>query len=76
MNIDQLRDSIALPLLAPGDTVVVHKVGAYNMSQWQQFINLRPNVVMIDEAGQTHLIRAAETLEYLQQLEQVPAHLQ
>ena len=75
MNIDQLRESIALPLLAPGDTVVVHKVGAYNLSQWQQFINLRPNVVLIDQAGQVHLIRAAETLEYLQQLEQVPAHL-
>jgi diaminopimelate decarboxylase len=75
MNIDVLRESIALPLLAPGDQVVVHKVGAYNMSQWQQFINLRPNVVLIDQAGQPHLIRAAETLEYLQQLEQVPAHL-
>jgi len=76
MNIDLLRESIALPLLAPGDQVVVHKVGAYNMSQWQQFINLRPNVVLIDQAGQPHLIRAAETLEYLQQLEQVPPHLQ
>jgi diaminopimelate decarboxylase len=75
MNIDQLRESIALPLLAPGDTVVVHKVGAYNLSQWQQFIHLRPNVVLIDTAGQVHLVRAAETLEYLQQLEQVPAHL-
>ena len=75
MNIDMLRESINLPLLAPGDQVVVHKVGAYNMSQWQQFIQLRPNVVLVDEAGQAHLIRAAETLDYLQQLEQVPAHL-
>ena len=75
MNIDQLRASISLPLLAPGDQVVVHKVGAYNLSQWQQFINLRPNVVMLDQAGAVHLIRAAETLEYLQQLERVPAHL-
>ena len=75
MNIDQLRASISLPLLAPGDQVVVHKVGAYNLSQWQQFINLRPNVVLLDQAGVAHLIRAAETLEYLQQLEQVPPHL-
>ena len=75
MNIDQLRASIALPLMAPGDQVVVHKVGAYNLSQWQQFINLRPNVVLLDQAGQPHLIRAAETLEYLQQLERVPEHL-
>jgi diaminopimelate decarboxylase len=75
MNIDVLRESINLPLLAPGDQLVVHKVGAYNMSQWQQFIMLRPNVVLIDRQGQAHVIRAAETLEYLQQLEQVPAHL-
>ena len=75
MNIDMLRESIALPLLSAGDQVVVHKVGAYNLSQWQQFINLRPNVVLVDQAGQVHLVRAAETLEYLQQLEQVPAHL-
>ena len=75
MNIGTLRESIALPLLGPGDHVVVHKLGAYNLSQWQQFINLRPNVVLIDQAGQVHLVRAAETLEYLQQLEQVPAHL-
>jgi diaminopimelate decarboxylase len=75
MNIDLLRESIALPLLAAGDQVVVHKVGAYNMSQWQQFITLRPNVVLIDEASQVHVVRAAETLEYLQQLEQVPIHL-
>ncbi|UOQ99018.1 hypothetical protein MUN81_05880 [Hymenobacter sp. 5317J-9] len=76
MNIDMLRESIPLPLLAPGHHVLVHKVGAYNMSQWQQFINLRPNVVLIDQGGQAHLIRAAETLEYLQQLELVPPHLQ
>ena len=76
MNIDVLREGISLPLLAPGDQVVVHKVGAYNMSQWQQFITLRPNVVLIDEAGQPHLVRAAETLAYLQELERVPPHLQ
>lgn len=75
MNIDVLRDGVSLPLLAPGDQVVVHKVGAYNLSQWQQFIGLRPNVVLVDPNGQTHLIRQAETLDYLQQLEQVPAHL-
>jgi diaminopimelate decarboxylase len=75
MNIDVLRESISLPLLAPGDQLVVHKVGAYNMSQWQQFITLRPNVVLIDERSEVHVIREAETLEYLQQLERVPAHL-
>lgn len=75
MNIDVVRESVNLPLLAPGDQVVVHRVGAYNLSQWQQFISLRPNVVLIDKRGQPHVIRAAETLDYLEQLEQVPAHL-
>jgi len=75
MNIDVVRESIELPLLAAGDQVVVHRVGAYNMSQWQQFITLRPSVVLLDLQGQPHVIRAAETLEYVQQLERVPGHL-
>lgn len=76
MNIDVVRQSINLPLLNRGDKVVVHKVGAYNMTQWMQFIQMRPNVVLIDEKGQTHLIREAENLAYMEQLEKVPAHLQ
>ncbi|MVN76215.1 diaminopimelate decarboxylase [Hymenobacter sp. HMF4947] len=76
MNIDVVRESIVLPLLAAGDQVVVHRVGAYNMSQWQQFITLRPHVVLLDLQGNPHIIREAETLEYLQQPERVPAHLQ
>jgi diaminopimelate decarboxylase len=75
MNIDVVRESIVLPLLAAGDQVVVHRVGAYNMSQWQQFITLRPNVILLDLQGQAHVIRAAETLEYMQQLERVPPYL-
>jgi diaminopimelate decarboxylase len=75
MNIDVVRESIALPLLAAGDQVVVHRVGAYNMSQWQQFITLRPNVVLLDLQGQPHVIREAETLAYVQQLEHVPGYL-
>ncbi|TGE26121.1 diaminopimelate decarboxylase [Hymenobacter aquaticus] len=76
MNIDVVRESVSLPLLNPGDQLVVHKVGAYNMTQWQQFIHLRPNIVLLDAQSRPHLVRQAETLEYLQQLEQVPAHLQ
>jgi len=76
MNIDVMRESVTLPLLNAGDQLVVHKVGAYNLSQWQQFIHLRPNVLLLDEQGQPHVIRQAETLAYVQQLEQVPAHLQ
>ena len=75
MNIDIVRESIKLPPLKRGDNVVVHRVGAYNMTQWMQFITLRPRIVMIDTAGKPHLIRDAETLDYLMQLEETPAHL-
>jgi diaminopimelate decarboxylase len=64
-----------LPLLNKGDQVVVHKVGAYNMTQWMQFIAMRPNVIMIDMKGDTHIIRQKETLQYLEMLEEMPQHL-
>lgn len=76
MNIDIVRETVSLPLLNRGDHVVVHKVGAYNMTQWMQFIAMRPNIVLIDTNNQTHVIRKAETLDYLEQLELIPAHLQ
>lgn len=75
MNIDIVRESITLPLLEKGNHLVVHKVGAYNMTQWMQFITLRPNIVMIDAENATHIIRKAETLEYLESVEQTPNHL-
>ncbi|MEI6753611.1 MAG: hypothetical protein WCK78_10625 [Paludibacter sp.] len=75
MNIDIVRESITMPLLEKGNHLVVHKVGAYNMTQWMQFITLRPNIVMIDMENKTHIIRKAETLEYLEQNEQIPEHL-
>ncbi|MFZ4058810.1 MAG: hypothetical protein ACOYKE_11775 [Ferruginibacter sp.] len=75
MNIDIVRQTINLPLLNRGDHVVVHRVGAYNMTQWMQFIQMRPNVVMIDEKGGVHRIRGAENIEYIEQLEEMPTHL-
>jgi len=75
MNIDVVRESITMPMLQKGDQVVVHKVGAYNMTQWMQFITLRPNVVLIDEENKTHIIRKAEDLRYIEELEQLPDHL-
>ena len=75
MNIDVVRESVTLPLLEKGNQVVVHKVGAYNMTQWMQFITLRPAIVLIDNENNAHIIRKAETLEYLEELENVPTHL-
>jgi diaminopimelate decarboxylase len=75
MNIDVIRESVNLPLINPGEHVVVHKVGAYNMTQWMQFITERPAVVLIDEQQQTHIIRASETLNYIEEPESTPPHL-
>ncbi len=76
MNIDVIRDSIMLPPLNKGDQVVIQKVGAYNLTQWMQFITLRPKVILIDEQGETHVIRENETVAYINEMERVPQHLQ
>ena len=75
MNIDVIRESVNLPLLNRGDNVVIHTVGAYNMTQWMQFISLRPNVVLIDTEEKPHLIRMGESLDNMNSMEKVPAHL-
>lgn len=76
MNIDVVRESVTLPLLQKGDQVVFHKVGAYNMSQWMQFITLRPAVVLIDQQSHPRLIRESETLDYLESIEHTPDYLE
>jgi diaminopimelate decarboxylase len=76
MNIDVIRESINLPPLNKGDQVVVQRVGAYNMTQWMQFITLRPKVVMIDTKGNSHIIRESETNEYVTSLDKIPTHLE
>lgn len=75
MNIDVIRDNISFPPLNPGDAVVVHSTGAYNTTQWMQFITLRPKVVLIDTKGQTHIIRNNESLEVIVNMERVPDYL-
>jgi len=76
MNIDVIRESINLPPLNKGDQVVVQRIGAYNMTQWMQFITLRPKVVMIDTKGNSHIIRENETNEYVTSLDKIPTHLE
>jgi diaminopimelate decarboxylase len=75
MNIDVIREAIRFPLLQKGDHVVIPRVGAYNTSQWLQFITLRPNIVLIDKDHNLQLIREKETNELFKQLEKVPGHL-
>ena len=76
MNIDVIRDAIDFPLLKKGDHLVVKRIGAYNMTQWLQFITYRPAIVMIDEDGKPHIVREHEDLEHLTRLEKLPDHLQ
>ena len=75
MNIDCIRESVNLPLLNKGDQLVVHKVGAYNMTQWLQFIQMRPNVVLIDMDGNVHLVRERESIDTIIQQERMPEYL-
>jgi diaminopimelate decarboxylase len=75
MNIDVIRDRIMFQPLRVGDRVVVRNVGAYNVTQWMQFITERPNVVMVSPKGEHGLIRKAETLETLTQQEVDPSWL-
>lgn len=63
MNIDVIRDAINFPHVKTGDCLVIERVGAYNVTQWMQFITYRPNVVLIDTEGKAHLIRNRENLE-------------
>ena len=75
MNIDVIRENITLPPLMRNDNVVVHSVGAYNMTQWMQFIALRPAIVLIDTNETAHLIRNRETLNSIQSDEVMPKYL-
>jgi diaminopimelate decarboxylase len=75
MNIDVLREAIAFPLLKKGDHFVIKRIGAYNMTQWMQFITLRPNVVLIDAENKPHIIRKKEEMENIRGQEQIPGHL-
>ncbi len=71
MNIDVIRSNIKFPPLNRGDNVVIKRIGAYNMTQWLQFITYRPNVVMIDTEGKEHIIRKKEDLSAFKAFENV-----
>ncbi len=75
MNIDCLREDIVLPTLKKGDQIVIHYVGAYNVTQWLQFITMRPNVVLVTKDGSVELIREAENLDDLTSNEKTPEFL-
>ncbi|MDT3737728.1 MAG: alanine racemase [Denitratisoma sp.] len=75
MNIDTVRASVMLPPLNVGDALLISPVGAYNNTQWMQFIQSRPAVVMIMQDGTVEPVRRAETLQTLTDLELLPDSL-
>ena len=75
MNIDVVRNAIAFPLLKKGDNFVIKRVGAYNMTQWMQFITYRPGIILIDIQNKIHLIRKPENLQSVSGSEIIPEHL-
>ncbi|MBI9067840.1 MAG: alanine racemase [Salinivirgaceae bacterium] len=75
MNIDIIRAAIQFPVLEKGDQVVIKRIGAYNMTQWMQFITYRPKVVIIDIQGNSHIIRENENHETMNALDRIPEHL-
>jgi diaminopimelate decarboxylase len=76
MNIDVIREEVELPPLEVSDKLVLHPVGAYNLTQSMQFIGLRPAVVLIGVDGSVNVIRRREKLIDIEIGEQVPAYLQ
>jgi diaminopimelate decarboxylase len=75
MNIDLIRESILLPAVKKGERLVIEDVGAYDMTQWMQFITMRPNVIMIMQDSKIELIRKAEDLSYILDREVLPKQL-
>lgn len=75
MNIDTVRASVMLPPLNVGDALLISPVGAYNNTQWMQFIQSRPAVVMVMQNGSVAPIRLAESLQTLTDLERLPEML-
>jgi diaminopimelate decarboxylase len=76
MNIDVIREEVELPPLEVNDKLVLHPVGAYNLTQSMQFIGLRPAVVLIGLDGSLDVIRRREKLIDVENGEHVPAHLE
>ena len=75
MAIDIIRESVLLPPLKRGDLLLIKNAGAYNMTQWLQFINPRPAVVMISDKGEVELLRDRETLDDMTRPEHLPERL-
>ncbi len=75
MNIDILDEGTLLPPLERGTRLIFSPVGAYNNTQWMQFIEYRPAVVMVREDGRVDVIREKEDLSDIERREKLPEDL-
>jgi len=75
MNIDIVAESLQLPPLQRGDQLVVSPVGAYNNTQWMQFIEYRPACLLVGQEGNVDVIREAEDLSDVERRERLPERL-
>jgi len=75
MNIDVVDEGTLLPPLKRGTRLILSPVGAYNVTQWMQFIEYRPAVVLVAETGEAELIREQEDLSDILRRERLPERL-
>jgi len=75
MNIDVLDEGTLLPALRRGTRLIFSPVGAYNVTQWMQFIEYRPAVVLVGEDGSAEIIREREDLTDVERRERLPDRL-
>lgn len=75
MNIDVLDEGTLLPTLRRGTRLIFSPVGAYNVTQWMQFIEYRPAVVLVGEDGSVDVIREREDLTDVERRECLPDRL-
>jgi len=75
MNIDVLDEGTLLPALRRGTRLIFSPVGAYNVTQWMQFIEYRPAVVLVGEDGSAEVIREREDLTDVERRERLPDRL-
>ncbi|AEE27055.1 rhizoferrin biosystnesis N-citrylornithine decarboxylase FslC [Francisella hispaniensis] len=61
MQHDFLDDDVFLPKLRYGDKLLIDGVGAYNISRNNEFIHLKPSVILIDKNQQYHVLRVKQT---------------
>jgi len=68
-------EGVSLPPLDRGQRLILSPVGAYNTTQWMQFIHYRPNVVLVGENGELDIIREREDLTDIERRERLPDRL-